>query len=99
MVDKSLTSKETLALIHAKNEILALKNQIMHAEASKTPHDYFVKFQREIDMFEKKIGTNINNMKSTRSKSTNSYRFLVVFGWVDFGEFLMIFRAPCDQGC
>ena len=51
--------EDTLALLHAKNEIIALKQQINQIDETRPEQDYFVKFQREVDMFEKKLNMNI----------------------------------------
>lgn len=64
MKGKELTEKETLALLQAKNEILALKKQFSQIDGDSKAQDYFFKFQKEIDLFEKKIGNNIKTLGS-----------------------------------
>lgn len=66
-MDKDLTEKETLALLQAKNEIIALKKQFNQIQGDVQPQEYFFKFQKEIDLFEKKITKNIKTIE-TNSK-------------------------------
>lgn len=71
MDSKELTEKETIALLQTKNEILALKKQFSQIDGSNPAQEYFFKFQKEIDLFEKKIGSNIKNLDHQSKKNIN----------------------------
>jgi len=71
MNQRHLEPEDTLALLHAKNEIISLKNQLQGMDSDQTDQEYFMKFQREVDMFEKKLNLNvrgINPKKTQQSK-------------------------------
>lgn len=65
-----LSEKETLALIQAKNEILNLKNQFKAIDETEDAQNYFFRFQKEIDLFEKNVDKNIKNLDQKANSNT-----------------------------
>jgi len=57
MIDKDV--QETTALIHAKQEISKLRSKLENMDEA---NEYFNNFQREIDLFEKNMSSNLYSL-------------------------------------